>query len=120
MNNVLSTRVTVNRNLKDFKFSHKLTPEQKQQVVDLLTNILNGKMSLLNLSQADEKVVKHLLTNDLLLGGTQNLFVSKNANIAINLFTTEHISIVTTRVHLATVKISLAVILRSGCSQCYR
>lgn len=96
MNNVLSTRVTIFRNLKDYKFEPKLMPEKKQEIVDRLSLALKGKMSLLTLNQADVKVVSFLKSNDLVLGATQNLFVSKNKNLAINLFCGEHISIVST------------------------
>ena len=96
MNNVLSTRVTIFRNLKDYKFEPKLMPEKKQEIVDKLSLALKGKMSLLTLNQADVKVVSFLKSNDLVLGATQNLFVSKNKNLAINLFCGEHISIVST------------------------
>ena len=96
MNNVISTKVTIYRNVKDFKFEPKLEPKQKQEIVDKLANVLKGKLSLLTLNQADGNVVSFLKSNDLILNNTQNLFVSKNDNIAINLFNGEHLSIVST------------------------
>ena len=60
----------------------------------MLTNALKGKMSILNVKVADAGVVKHLKNSSLLLPNTQNLFVSKNDNISINLFNEEHMSIV--------------------------
>ena len=93
MNNVLNSRVIIFRNIKDFKFSEKLTVENKQQIVEMLELATNGKMSFLNLSQADAKVVEQLRIKDLVLPESQNLFVSKEP-VSINLFNIEHIAIV--------------------------
>ncbi len=93
MNNVISTRVTIFRNIKDYKFVSKLTNENKQQIIELLKDSLKNKMSYLDLKQANGEVAKHLIGNDLVLGNTQNLFVSKD-NTVINLFNEEHVSIV--------------------------
>ena len=95
MNNVISTRATIFRNIKDFKFENKLTNENKQEIVNILQNALGNKMSYLNIKQADGAVSSHLLGNDLILGNTQDMFVSKD-NTVINLFNEEHISIVST------------------------
>lgn len=94
MNNVLSTSVMIFRNIKDFKFESKLSVENRQQIVEILSSALNGKMSILNTSEADAGVIKHLKNSNLLMPNTQNLFVSKNENTSINLFNGEHISIV--------------------------
>ena len=94
MNNVLSTNVTIFRNVKDFKFEPKLSVENRQQIVEMLTSALKGKMSILNVHEADAGVVKHFINSNLLMPNTQNLFVSKNENAAINLFNGEHISII--------------------------
>ena len=96
MNNVLSTRVTVFRNVKDFKFDTKLMPEQKQQIVEILANALADKMTFVTLNQIDGNVVNYLKSNDLLMPNTQNLFISKNNRVAINLFNGEHLLVVST------------------------
>ena len=83
MNNVLSTNVTIFRNIKDFKFESKLSVENRQQIVEMLTSVLNGKMSILNVAEADAGVIKHLKNSNLLMPNTQNLFVSKNENLSI-------------------------------------
>ena len=93
MNNVLRTKAIVFRNVKDFKFESKLTNENKQQIVEMLETVLKGKMSLLNISNSDAKVINHLALNNLILPNTQNMFVSKDS-VAINLFNGEHLSIV--------------------------
>ena len=96
MNNVISTKVTIYRNVKDYKFEPKLEIQQKQEIVDKLSTALKGKMSVLTLNQADGNVITALKANDLIIGNTQNLFVGKDENLAINLFNGEHINIVST------------------------
>lgn len=95
MNNVISTRVSVFRNVKDYKFENKLTAEQKQEIVKLIENALKGKMSYLNINDADENAIKPLNENVVILQNTKDLFVGKEDNIAINLFNGEHLVIVT-------------------------
>lgn len=94
MNNVISTRVSIFRNIKDFKFENKLTQDQKQQIIKMLEPALKGKMSYLNINSADAKVIKPLNDNVVILQNTTDLFVGKEENIAINLFKGEHISVV--------------------------
>lgn len=94
MNNVISTRVSVFRNIKDFKFENKLTQEQKQEIIKMLETALKGKMSYLNINDADEKAIKPLKDNVIILQNTKDMFVGKDENIAINLFNGEHISVV--------------------------
>lgn len=96
MNNVLSTKVTVYRNVKDFKFDTKLMPEQKQQIVQILANALEDKMTFVTLNQTDGNIINYLKSNDLVMQNTQNLFIAKNDRIAINLFNGEHLTLVST------------------------
>lgn len=95
MNNVLKTKVIIFRNVKDFKFEPKLSVENKKQIVEMVDLAVKGKMALLNISQADVKVIEQLKVKDLILPNVQNLYVSKE-NIAINLFCGEHLSVVST------------------------
>ncbi len=97
MNNVLRTKVSIFRNIKDFKFENKLTEVNKQQIVAMLETALKGKMSLLNVQNLDANVSSQLLINDLVLPNTHNLFVSKD-NVAINLFNGEHLTIISSNV----------------------
>ncbi len=96
MNNVIHTKVSIFRNVKDYKFSDKLTIEQKQEIVESLQTALKTKMSLLNINNADENVKKYLIDNGLLNGNIQNIFVSKKDNVSINLFNGEHLIILST------------------------
>jgi protein arginine kinase len=92
MNNVLSTRVTIFRNIKDFKFVPKLEVEQKQQILDMVEKAVHGKMALVNVANLDGEVSKNLIANDLLFANTQDLFLSKE-NLTINMFNGEHLAI---------------------------
>ena len=83
MNNVLSTRVTIFRNIKDFKFVPKLEVEQKQQILDIVEKAVHGKMALVNVANLDGEVSKNLIANDLLFANTQDLFLSKE-NLTIS------------------------------------
>lgn len=93
MNNVLNTKATVYRNLHDYKFAHKLNAEQTEEIVDKINDVVKNKMNFVNISTANEKVVNFLTENRLCLPKTQLLFVSKNNDVAINLFNGEHLSI---------------------------
>ncbi len=94
MNNVISTKVTIFRNVKDFKFSPKLTDDNKQEIVKIIDEALKGKMSLINLKQAKAEVFKHLKTNDMIIGSTQEIYLGKKDSVAINMFSGEHLAIV--------------------------
>ncbi len=93
MNNVMRTKVIIYRNIKDFKFEPKLTSENKQQIVEMLELALKGKMSIINLAQADGNLIEQLKINNLISSNSQNILVSKD-NTAIDLFNGEHLSIV--------------------------
>lgn len=94
MNNVISSRVSVFRNVKDFKFENKLTPEQKQEIVNMVETAVKGKMMLANVKNIDEQNLNNLKNLGLILGNTQNIFVDKKENIVINMFNGEHLTIV--------------------------
>ena len=96
MNNVIATKVIISRNLKDFKFTSKISEEEKQLILKKVDEALKGKMSLLNINQLDVQVFKHLKGQDLILNSSQNLFVGKRESLAINMFSGEHVSIVST------------------------
>jgi len=94
MNNVLSTKVTIYRNLKDFKFENKMDIQQKQTAMDMLNDVLKSKMALLDLKQTDGNVVSALKSNDLIEGNAQYLFLDKKERLTLNLFQGEHLAIV--------------------------
>ena len=95
MNNVLSTKATVFRNVKDYKFVPKLTNEQKEEIINKLSKVFT-KFNLLNIPSADPKVVNFLRINNLISSKTTNILLSKDNDISIILFEDEHVSIVAT------------------------
>ncbi len=98
MNNVIFTKATIVRNLKDYKFVPKLEEEKKGEIVDKLSSALKGKLSALNLSSADSKVIEYLKNNRLFNSNYQTLFVSEKDNLSISLFNEEHLNIVSTSI----------------------
>lgn len=98
MNNVIFTKATVLRNVKDYKFVPKLEEDKKGEIVDKLSSALKGKLSSLNLSTADSKVIDYLKVNGLFNSNYQTMFISEKDNLSISLFNEEHISIVATSV----------------------
>ncbi len=96
MNNVLFTKVIFSRNVKDYKFTPKLTQENKDEIVATLTNALKGKMSLIQLNNINQDMISRLRTRRLLNSNVANLFLDDKHNTVINLFDGEHLNIVST------------------------
>lgn len=94
MNNVISTRVSVFRNLKDFKFSNKLNDEQKQTITALLEKELKTQMKLANVKILDKATLENLNEKALILNNVNTIFLDKKEDVVINMFSDEHISIV--------------------------
>ncbi|MBQ9795662.1 MAG: hypothetical protein IJW36_01695 [Clostridia bacterium] len=94
MNNVISTRVSVYRNLKDFKFSNKLTDEQKQTIITTIKDAVKGKMLFSNIKEIDETNTQRLKNLGLVLENTKNIFIDKKENLVINMFNVEHLAII--------------------------
>ena len=94
MNNVLRSRVIIYRNVKDFKFEPKLSVENKQKIIEILSDALKGKMSLFSVNKNEGNVFKHLKSNNLIVDSANNIFIEKEGKVAINMFSGEHISIV--------------------------
>ena len=92
MNNVISTRVSVFRNIKDYKFANKLTKEQKQEIIKKVEAVVKGKMMLANIENIDEQNLNNLKNKGLLLKDTEKLFVDKKENLVINMFNGEHLT----------------------------
>lgn len=93
MNNVISTKVKIFRNLKEYKFSHKLSNEHRNEIVENLKQTLNSKMQLIDLSEIDEKT-KNFIAKSNCINKTGLVFAHKTDNLAIELFNDEHITIV--------------------------
>lgn len=96
MNNVISTKVSIFRNIKDYKFESKLAKEQRIEIVENLKNVLAGKATYVNLTNIDATALKHLEDNNLTVGKTEEIFLDKKDTLSINMFNGEHITIVST------------------------
>lgn len=93
MNNLISVNVKIFRNIKDFKFVHKLSPEQKQEIVEILTTALKDKFILINMQSADEKTIETLKELNYYNTKVKNLFLSKDNKSCLYLFDGEHVTI---------------------------
>ena len=96
MNSVLLTKVLIFRNIKDYKFSHKLTQDQKQEIINQIAAVLGSDYALLNISGLDSKMLNYLNENSLINKNTTIIFLNKQEPVCIDLFNTEHLSIVAT------------------------
>lgn len=92
MNNVLSTKAKVFRNLKEYKFCNKLTQEKQQELLDKVVAITKKDFSLLDLNTCSETIYEWLKENGF---ETQNnkILIDKNQKILIDLFNGEHLTI---------------------------
>ena len=94
MNNILFSRLSFFRNLKDYKFVPKLTEEKQKEIVEKLSQILPN-FKVIDANQVEEKTTKFLNKNYLKNTNKTMLLDEKNA-IAIYLFNGEHIEICAT------------------------
>lgn len=97
MNNVISTKIKFFRNVKDYKFCPKLDEKSKNEIINKLVPVLEKDFKLIDLKDADESIINFLNKNNLTSKANQ-IFVSKNKNLVVNLFDGEHISVVATSV----------------------
>ncbi len=94
MNNVISTKVKIFRNVKDYKFVPKLEEQKKDEIIDKLSSALKGEMNLLNINTVDENIGKFLKSRGLISNAANpNFFLGKSNNCSITLFDDEHITI---------------------------
>ena len=96
MNNIISTKVNIFRNLKDYKFVSKIALEHKEEIIQKMDEILKTKYALVNVSSADINVIKYLKNNDLISNQSVNVFTAKKENLCIRMFEGEHLHIVST------------------------
>ena len=96
MNSLIIGKATIFRNIKEYKFSHKLTNEQKQEITNKLLEVLGENYSLITLTNASENVINFLNKNSLINKNSTIVILSKTQPVCIDLFNGEHISIVAT------------------------
>ena len=96
MNNVISTKVKIFRNVKDYKFVPKLEVEKQNEIIDKITSALKDKLSLINLNSTDAKVIEALKNVGLIENvNCPNILVNEKTNTSLTLFNGEHITITT-------------------------
>lgn len=97
MNNVMLTRVSVFRNVKDYKFVPKLESEKRVEIEHLLTEILAGQMEKVDITKADDATIKFMRNRALMpISNCQIMFLDRARSTAVFLFDEEHITIVST------------------------
>ena len=91
MNNVIYTKVSIFRNVKDYKFVPKLEANKKEEIVNNLASILKD-FSLIDLTKTSEQIKEYI--SSLQISTKNNLvFLNQKNNLAITLFDGEHITI---------------------------
>ncbi|MBR1987602.1 MAG: hypothetical protein IKA36_01040 [Clostridia bacterium] len=88
MNNIISVKAIISRNLKDYKFSPKLTKDKQNEIIQLL------QKAVPNFKEVDESNLNELTKRDLILNHNAVIFYDENNEIAINMFAGEHLSII--------------------------
>ena len=87
MNNVLYSKASFFRNLKDYKFVPKITSEKKAEITEKLLQVLPN-FKHITATNLDEKTKKFLTKNYLLNEGNNILIDDKN-DVIIKLFNGE-------------------------------
>ena len=94
MNNILFSRLSFFRNLKDYKFVPKLSQEKQKEIVEKLSQILPN-FKLIEANNIEEKTLKFLNKN-YLKNLNKTMFLDEKNAVAIYLFNGEHIEICAT------------------------
>ena len=94
MNNVVFTKVSIFRNLKDYKFVPKLEADKQNEITEKLSAALKGKMNLTELSSINLDAQKVLKTNRLVTNTRcNNIYLGEQENLCVVLFDGEHLTI---------------------------
>lgn len=93
MNNIICTYATICRNVKDYKFTHKLEEQHAQEILSKVEQVLGADFHKLELTSTDVNVIKSLKNNNLLSKNSKILFVNKANTLSVSMFEEEHIII---------------------------
>ncbi len=93
MNNVIFTKASFFRNIKDYKFSNKLTEQQKQEILDKIKSVFQGKLTYVDMLNADENTRKYLLVNKLITKNSKTVLYNPKTQVCVDLFNNEHLTI---------------------------
>ena len=94
MNNVIFKKARVFRNIANNKFSHKLSAEQKEKILEDLKLALGKDFKYIKLNEADQSVIKNLYTSGIINSKSTEVLLNLKTNVCIDLFNSEHISII--------------------------
>lgn len=95
MNNVLSTKVKIYRNVKDHKFTCKLSENEKTEIVNKIASVFNDFQKM-DITNADESMFNYVKTCNLYAGDYPIMLLSKDECLAVNFFNSEHVTITAT------------------------
>lgn len=95
MNNVIKSKVTIFRNIKDYKFTPKLDEKAVESILDIVEKNVKD-MAKIKVATQDAKTITYLLSNELINSNTHFAFVHKSKPISINMFASEHLAITST------------------------
>lgn len=98
MNNVIYTKLSVFRNLKDYKFVSKLTSEKAEEIEQKVKDVFKDFKYIEN-SKKDKKYIEFINKNYFKNANTNCLIDTKNG-ILINLLNGEHIEICVAQTNL--------------------
>lgn len=96
MNSVIFKKAKLFRNVKDFKFSNKLTNEQKDEILNIVSKALGKDFTLLQIKSLDANMLNYLKENSFINQHSTTIFLSKKDSVCIDLFNIEHITVVAT------------------------
>ncbi len=92
MTNIIRTKVSVFRNLKDYKFMPKLEQNKYAEIEQKVDEALKD-LTKLNLGNTNQATLNFLRQSDLIVNGAKVVYLTKD-NVAVNLFGEEHLCIV--------------------------
>lgn len=83
--------------MKDYKFVAKLDTAKRQEIQEKVVSAIKSKLSVIDLTTADEKTIQHLKSNGLLTSnGVSTMLIDKDKSLSLSLFDEEHITIQST------------------------
>ncbi len=97
MNNIVLTKASVFRNVKDYKFSPKLEENKRTEIAEKVKKALN--LPTMNVQEIETSVLNYLKNYNLIEKQAGQIMLKKEANVVINLFAGEHITITSSAVN---------------------
>lgn len=94
MNSVVFTKVSIFRNLKDYKFVPKLEEGKQNEIIEKVSAAMKGKMNLTELGSINLDAQKVLKTSRLVTNARcNNIYLGEQENLCVVLFDGEHLTI---------------------------